>query len=264
MNVLVTGGTGALGREVVTQLRDSGHSARILSRKPAGSHVSQLDADWVQGDLATGAGLEIAVRGIDAVVHAGSASADLRNANATDVVGTRRLLAMAREARVPHMVYVSIVGMEGIPHPYFKHKLAAEAVVRENIVPWSILRATQFHTLMEIFLGTFSTLPRLAIVPFKWQFQPVDTRDVAARLIAVATGPPSGMLPEYGGPEVRDFKSIAQAWLAARKSRKRLVNLWLPFKFNRLIAQGQLTCPDHKVGTITFEQYLTNKYPPPT
>ena len=262
--MLFRSGTGALGREVVTQLRESGHSPRILSRKPAGTHVSLLDAEWVQGDLATGAGLEKAVRGMDAIVHAGSAAVDLRKTHATDVVGTRRLLAMAREAGVQHVVYISIVGMEGIAYPYYKHKLAAEAVVRENIVPWSILRATQFHTLMEIFLKPLSGLPRLAMIPFKWQFQPVDTRDVAKRLVEVVTGQPSGMLPDFGGPEARDFKSIAESWLAARNERKRLVNLWLPMKFSRQFAEGKLLCPDHKDGTITFEKYLANKYPRPT
>ena len=84
-----------------------------------------------------------------------------------------------------HFVYISIVGMEGIPYPYYKSKLAAEAVVRENLVPWSILRATQFHTLMETFLRAFTKLPGLATVPYSWRFQPVDTQDVARRLTAL-------------------------------------------------------------------------------
>jgi uncharacterized protein YbjT (DUF2867 family) len=255
MNILVTGGTGALGRPLVTLLRDSGHRARIFTRNPEG-HV-----DAVQGDLTTGAGLEKAVAGMDAVIHAASATAQPTKLRSTDVVGTRRLLAMAREARVRHVVYISIVGMEGIAYPYYRTKLAAEAVVRENIVPWSILRATQFHTLMETFLGGFTALPLIATVPFRWQFQPVDTRDVAARLVEVVTNEPAGMLPDFGGPEVRDFKGIAQSWLAARKPGRRLVNLPLPFKFSRQFAEGRLLCPDHKDGTITFEQYLAAKYP---
>jgi uncharacterized protein YbjT (DUF2867 family) len=254
MNVLVTGGTGALGRQVVMQLRQAGHRARILSRNPRG-HVES-----VQGDLATGAGLLKAVSGMDAIVHAGSATREMFNGRATDVVGTRRLLALAREAHVRHVVYVSIVGMEGVAYPYYRTKLAAEAVVRENIVPWSILRATQFHTLMEVFLGGFCKLPGIATVPLKWQFQPVDTRDVAQRLVDVVTHEPAGLLPDFGGPEVRDFKSIAESWLAARKETKRLINLWLPFKFSRQFAQGQLLCPEHREGTITFEQYLSEKY----
>ncbi len=256
MNILVTGGTGALGRPLVTLLRDSGHRARIYTRRPEG------DTDAVQGDLTTGAGLEKAVEGMDAVIHAASAAAQPRRLRATDVVGTRRLLAMAREARVRHVVYISIVGMEGIAYPYYKTKLAAEAVVHENIVPWSILRATQFHTLMETVLGGFTALPLIATVPFRWQFQPVDTDDVAARLVEIVTNEPAGMLPDFGGPEVRDFKGIAESWLAARKPRKRLVNLPLPFKFSRQFAEGRLLCPEHKDGKITFEQYLAAKYAP--
>ncbi|TAN34652.1 NAD-dependent epimerase/dehydratase family protein [bacterium] len=255
MNVLVTGGTGALGHHVVERLRGSGHRARILSRRPGEGD------DWVQGDLATGAGLEQAVTGMDAIVHAGSNASQPRKYHDTDVLGTRRLLAMAREARVRHVVYVSIVGMEGVVYPYYRHKLAAEAVMRENIVPWSILRATQFHTLMELFLERFSTLPGLTTVPFGWRFQPVDTHDVAARLVEVVAGSPAGLLPDFGGPEVRDFKSIAQSWLAAKELRKHLVNLWLPFRFSRQFAEGRLLCPEHADGTITFEQYLAAKYP---
>lgn len=254
MLVLVTGGTGALGREVVRHLRNSGHGARILSRKPGDGD------DWVQGDLITGAGLEAAVKDVDAIVHAASNAADPRKYRATDVKGTRRLLAMAREAGVRHVAYVSIVGMEGVSFPYYKSKLAGEAVMRENIVPWSILRATQFHTLMEIFLEGMSKLPGLATVPFRWQFQPVDTTEVAARLVEIVAGRPGGMLPDFGGPEVRDFKSLAASWLAVRKPGKRLVKLWLPFKFSRQFAAGRLLCPDHRDGTVTFEQYLAVRY----
>jgi uncharacterized protein YbjT (DUF2867 family) len=252
MNVLVTGGTGALGRHVVNQLRSQGHRARILSRNPKG----QVDA--VQGDLSTGAGLLEAVSGMDAVIHAAT---QLTKLHATDVVGTRRLLAMAREEGVKHAVYVSIAGMEGVAYPYYKAKLAAEAVVQENIVPWSILRATQFHTLMETFLEAFSRTPFLATVPFKWQFQPVDPSEVAARLVEVVVKEPAGHLPDFGGPEPRIFKSIAESWLKARKLNKKLVPLPLPFKFSRHFASGRLLIPEHTDGKITFEQYLEEKYP---
>ncbi|TMB46638.1 MAG: NAD-dependent epimerase/dehydratase family protein [Chloroflexi bacterium] len=254
MNVLVTGGTGTLGREVVIQLRQAGHRARILSRNPRG-HV-----DTVQGDLATGAGLQKAVGGMDAIIHAASATTDVLRGNAVDVKGTRRLLNVAREAGVKHIVFVSIVGIDRVNYTYYKTKLAAEAIVREGKVSWSILRATQFHSFMEFTLGLFSKLPGLATVPLEWQFQPVDARDVARRLVEVVSQEPGGRLPDFGGPEVRDFKSIAESWLKAHRLNKRLVNLWLPFKFSRQVADGLLLCPDQKSGTITFEQYLDLKY----
>jgi uncharacterized protein YbjT (DUF2867 family) len=254
MNVLVTGGTGALGREVVIDLRGAGHRARVLSRK------SGTGPDWVQGNLATGAGLDRAVADMDAIVHAASAAAQPWRLRATDVKGTRRLLEAAKRAHVKHLVYVSIVGIEGVAYPYYRQKLAAEKIVREGIVPWSILRATQFHTLMEIFLRGFCRMPRLAAFPFEWKFQPVDPRDVATRLTELVSGEPAGMQPDFGGPEVWKLEALAQTWLKAKKLNKRLVNLPLPFKFSHQFADGHLLCPDHKDGKITFEQYLVRKY----
>src|ERR1700680_677126 len=122
MYVLVTGGTGALGREVVIDLRSSGHRARVLSRK-AGT-----GADWVQGNLASGAGLDRAVADVDTIIHAGSAARQPWREGAVDVKGTRRLLEAAKRAHVKHFVYISIVGMEGVAYRYYKHKLAAEAI----------------------------------------------------------------------------------------------------------------------------------------
>lgn len=254
MNVLVTGGTGTLGRDVVMLLRQSGHRARILSRQPRG-HV-----DAVRGDLKTGAGVTRALAGMDAIVHAASATREPMAGRATDVRGTRRLLELARDAKIGHVVYVSIVGIEGVPYPYYRTKLAAETVVREDIVPWSILRATQFHSFMELTLRAFAPLPGVITLPFAWKFQPVESREVAHRVVDVVLGKPAGMLPDFGGPEVRDLKGIAESWLAARKDSRRLMNLWLPFKANRQIAEGRLTCPDHKDGRITFDQYLAEKH----
>src|SRR6266705_5805849 len=100
MNVLVTGGTGTLGRDVVMLLRQSGHRARILSRQPRG-HV-----DAVQGDLRTGAGIAQALADMEVVVHAASATRSPTALRAVDVEGTRRLLTAARDAGIRHFVYV--------------------------------------------------------------------------------------------------------------------------------------------------------------
>lgn len=255
MRVLVTGGTGTLGRDLVPLLRGAGHDVQILTRR------TPSDTSAARGDLTTGAGLEAAVAGIDTIIHAASATTQLTQGHAIDVLGTQRLLIAARQANVRHVVLMSIVGIDGVPYPYYRTKLAAEAVMLEGTVPWSILRATQFHNLMEYFLGLFSRFPAFVAIPFRWQFQPVDTRDVARRLVEIAEGPPAGRLPDFGGPQVRDFKSIAVSWLAARRVNKRLVNLWLPFKAGRQVAAGHLLCPDHRDGTITFEEYLARRYP---
>jgi uncharacterized protein YbjT (DUF2867 family) len=254
MNVLVTGGTGTVGRHVVTRLRQQGHRARIFSRHPRG-HV-----DAVEGDMKTGEGLAKAVAGMDAIVHAATgARQSLRSRG--DVKGTRKLIKAAQLAKVKHIVYVSIVGIDGVAYPYYRTKVAVEAVIKQGEVPWSILRATQFHDLMEILLRTFSRVPGLTAIPFAWQYQPVDAREVAARLVQVVLSDPQGMLEDFGGPEVRTFKSIAESWLLARKERRRLVDLPLPTKFSRQFAEGRLLTPEHKSGSITFGQYLAETYP---
>ena len=254
MNILVTGGTGTLGRHVVLRLRQSGHRARILSRRPRG-HV-----DAVRGDIRTGEGVARALAGMEVVVHAASATRDPLRLRATDVGGTRRMLELARAAHIRRVVFTSIVGIDGVSYPYYQTKVDAEQVVREGGVPWSILRATQFHDFMELLLRGFSRMPGVTAVPFRWQFQPVDADEVARRVVEVALGEPAGLLADFGGPEVRTFKSVAQAWLDARKARRRLVDLPLPFKFSRQLAEGRLTCPDHREGVITFEQHLTHRY----
>lgn len=256
MNLLVTGGTGTLGRLVVKRLCDLGHQARVLTRRPG-----RL-ANAVQGDLKTGVGLEEAVADMDAVVHAATGVRQSLTSRSTDLGGTRRLIQIARKARIGHVVYVSIVVIDGVNFPYYRTRLAAEHAVSEAGVPWSILRATQFHDLMELFLRGFSMVPGVIALPFAWQFQPVDASDVADRVVEAALGKPAGRLPDFGGPEVRDFKSIAGSWLKARKETRRLVNLWLPFEFSRQVADGMLTTPEHRSGLITFEQYLIERYSP--
>jgi hypothetical protein len=85
--------------------------------------------------------------------------------------------------------------------------------------------------------------------------------EVARRVYDIALGEPCGMLPDFGGPEVRDCKSLAESWLAARGDHRRLVNLRVPLKMSRQIEAAGLTCPDHRDGVLTFDQYLAQRYP---
>lgn len=257
MNILVTGGTGALGRPLVEVLREQGHRVVVLSRR------SGEGGDWRTGDLATGAGLDKAVAGVEAIIHAGSATTNLTQAQAVDVEGTGRLLRAAKAAGVSHLVFVSIVGMEGIPYPYYSSKLKAEEAVKEGPIPWTILRATQFHNLMQVFLTPLAKLPGLFTLPRGWKFQPVDTRDVAGRLAGIVTQEPAGVLPDFGGPEILAFDDIALAWAAARGQRRRIVHVPIPMAFSRHFAEGRLLTPDHRDGIITFREYLASRYPPP-
>src|SRR3990170_5638680 len=143
--VLITGGTGVLGRELVPRLAAAGYSVRVVSRRAAPAEGAP--AEWARAQIATGEGLAEAVAGVDVIVHC--ASSPFRRTREVDVEGTRRLLERAREAGVAHFVYISIVGVDLIPLGYYKHKLAAERLIEESGVPYSILRAPQFFTLID-------------------------------------------------------------------------------------------------------------------
>ena len=253
MDVLVTGGTGTLGRHVVLLLRHSGHRARILSRHPRG-HV-----DAVEGDLKTGAGLEKAVAGMDAIVHAATGARQSFIGH-FDVRATRRLLEAARRAKVKHLVYPSIVGIDGSSYPYFVTKLKTEAVIRKGDVAWSILRATQFHDFVHMVLSGFARTPGVIALPFAWQVQPVDVKEVAKRVTEVVLGAPTSGVEDFGGPEIHDLESLAEKWRHARRDTRRLVNLSLPFRFSKQWAAGALTTPEHRNGKATFDDYLADRY----
>jgi uncharacterized protein YbjT (DUF2867 family) len=130
--VLVTGGTGGLGRELVPRLAAAGHAVRVMSRRTAPAGAT---GEWARADLVTGDGLDEAVRGVDVVVHA--ASNALQDTRATDVDGTRRLAEACKRAGVANLLYVSIVGVDRIGHPYYRAKWDAErALARgENCCP---------------------------------------------------------------------------------------------------------------------------------
>src|SRR6266566_4005119 len=176
--ILVTGGTGTLGRHVVRRLRDAGCDVRVLSRH---SHSPGDGVEFVTGDLTTGEGIQAAVAGVGTVVHlAGTAKRDDDKA--------RNLVRAASRAGVRHLVYISVVGADRVPlvsgidramFGYFGSKLAAERVVAESGLPWTTLRATQFHDLQLTVAQQMAKLPVIPI-PAGFRFQPVDADEVAA------------------------------------------------------------------------------------
>ena len=175
-----------------------------------------------------------------------------------DVAGTRRLIGAATSAGRPRFFYVSIVGVDRIPFGYYRAKLAAEKLVEESPLPWSILRAAQFHTLIDMFLSMLVRLP-LAVLPTDFKFQPVDTGEVADCIVEHVAKEGTGRLPDVGGPEVRSLGDLAHAWLRARGRRAALIPLPLPGKTAGGFRRGY-NCTENAYGKITWEQWLKRKY----
>jgi uncharacterized protein YbjT (DUF2867 family) len=249
--ILVTGGTGALGRHVVRRALEAGHEVRVVSRRP------RPDRDpgyrWATVDWATGDGLDAALRGADAVVHC----AGEPRSTAVD----EALVAAARRAGgSPHLVYISIVGVDRIPYFYYRTKLAAEGIVAGSGLPWTVLRATQFHDLIG---RTYDVLSRSPVVPVPAgvRVQPVETREVADRLLELAGGEPAGRADDMGGPAVRDAGELVRLYLRARGRRRAVLPVWLPGTAFQGFRRGYHLAPAHPVGRGTFEEYLAAEVP---
>jgi uncharacterized protein YbjT (DUF2867 family) len=244
--ILVTGGTGSLGSRIVDRLNEAGEDVRAMSRVRR--------ANTVRGDLLTGEGLEEAVEGVDTIIHC--ASSPVFKTRQVDVEGTRHLLHEAARASVSHVVFISIVGVDRNPYyPYYRHKLDAERVVERSGLPWTTLRATQFHEFVLKQIRLLELGP-VALVPKGFVLQPIDTGEVAERLVELALSAPAGRVPDVGGPEVRTFADLARSYQKAAGRRRRLVEVPVPGKTARAFRQGAQTCPERRYGTITWEDFL--------
>ena len=247
--VLVTGGTGVLGRRVVERLGSAGVEARVLSRSGR--------PGTIRGDLLTGEGLDLAVRGAGTIIHC--ASSPVRKTRQVDVEGTERLLEAAAGAGVSHLVYISIVGIDRVQsYPYYRAKLAAERVIEGSPVPYTILRATQFYDLV---LGAVRFLDRLPVlvVPGGFLGQPIDAGEVAGRLVELALSEPAGRVRDVGGPEVRTLADPARGYLEVMGRWRRILSVPLPGKTARAFREGALTCPEDAYGKIRWEEFLRER-----
>jgi uncharacterized protein YbjT (DUF2867 family) len=241
--VLVVGGTGVLGRVVVDQLLTSGANLRILSR--GRRRHQRSDVEHVIGDLRTGDGLEVAVSGVDTVVQC---------AEHVD-----HLVAAAKRAGSPHLVYTSIVGIDRVPFGFYRRKLGDEQLIASSGLPWTVQRATQFHDLIAVMLGMLAKVPVMAL-PAGWSFQPVDAREVGERIAELALAEPVGRAPDFGGAQVRSISDLAQSYLAMAGKHRIRLPIWLPGKVFRAYRAGGHLAPDHAQGTVTFEQYLSEQF----
>ncbi|MHA5052267.1 SDR family oxidoreductase [Streptomyces sp. SD15] len=249
--ILVTGGTGTLGSHVVPLLRAAGHDVRILSRhSPASAPDSGIE--YVAVDLLTGEGIESAVAGVETVLHlAGGTKGDDRV--------TRNLVRAAAKAGVRHLVYISVIGADTLPLGWFKTQLAAEKAVTESGIPWTMLRAAQFHELVLTMAEKMTKLP-VVPVPGGLRFQPVDSREVAARLVELTLGDPAGAVPDLTGPKVYGVGDLLHGYLEARGKRRPLLPLRMPGKAGRAYRAGDnLSFDGADIGKRTWEDFLAER-----
>lgn len=253
--VLITGGTGALGRVLARGVACGGRAVRVMSTR-ARAAADAPEPEWARADLATGGGMREAVEGVGTIFHLAS---DFRRAEAVDVSGTRRLVEAARAAGVAHLVYVSVVGVDDVPTGYYRRKREAERIVEASGLPYSIQRATQFHSFVSGLLSKAARVPWLLPLPAGFRFQSVDESEVAARLAACLAEGPRGRLTDFGGPEVLTLGEMAGDWMRARGLSKKLLHLPLPGAAARAIREGKNTAPEGARGTIRWRDWLEGR-----
>lgn len=252
--ILVTGGTGTLGRVVVQRLLAGGHDVSVLSRarQPEAKRPPQT---WHTGDLRTGTGVDEAVAGVSTIVHCATTN------GRADVDAARHLIESAQRATGPHLVYISIVGIDVVPLRYYRAKLEVEQLLADSGLPYTVLRATQFHDLIARIVAAQRWSP-VTVVPSRIRFQPIDVRDVADRLVELAVAPAAGRVPDIGGPEVRGITDLAHAYLRASGHRRVVLPVPVGGKVIRAYRAGGHLCPDRAVGEITFEEFLSDSIRP--
>ncbi len=201
-------------------------------------------------DLATGEGLGAAIGEADTVIHLAS---DPRLFKRVDIGGTERVLeAIEQDQR---LIYVSIVGVDRHPRPYYRAKHEVEQMIAATHERHVILRATQFHDYVAYFLGA-ELRPMIALIPKKFVFQPIDTGEVASQVAGLVHSTRAGLLPDVGGPEVLTAEHLARTLMAARGLKKPMLNRPVPGRSAAAYRAGLHTNPDAAVGVRTWAEYL--------
>jgi uncharacterized protein YbjT (DUF2867 family) len=256
--ILVTGGTGTLGRLVVPLLRDAGREVQVLSRHAPGGRpapgVTHVTGDLLKGEKEDGdEGVAAAVDGVETVLH-------LAGGPKGDAQATANLVRAASRAGVRHVVYISVIGADRVPVGYCREKLGAEQAVAGSGVPWTTLRAAQFHDLLLTVMEKTAKLPVLP-VPGGMRVEPVDPRDVAARLVELTLGEPSGLVTDLAGPKTYGMAELSRSYLAARGKRRPLLPVRLPGKAGRAYRAGQNLARDGAAvrGRRTWEEFLAER-----
>ncbi len=244
MDIAIAGGTGVVGAHVSRIAQQRGHAVRTLSRSNG-------------VDVRSGVGLEGALRGADAVIDVLNITT-LNEKQATEFfrTTTAALLAAEDRAGVAHHIALSIVGVDRAPHGYYGGKLAQENEISAGAVPWTVLRATQFHEFASQMYARTSLGPVHPVV--RMRTQPVAVTEVATRLVELAEGSAQGRSRDLAGPREEDLADMMRAWARHAGRGGWMPRIPMPGEFGRAMRDGLLLPgPDAQRGSETFAQWLS-------
>ena len=245
MNVFVTGGTGFVGREIVRELHDAGHSARLLVRNanPAVLRLAErFHAEIRQGDLLDAASLPKTMQGTEAVIHLVGIISEFDGQTFENIHarGTKNVVQAALIAGVKRFVHMSALGTRAdAVSRYHQTKWAAEQAVSESLLNWTIFRPSLIYGPDDQFVNLFARMakwsPVLPVMAGKSvTFQPVTVQDVARCFVRALTEPRSfRQVFDVCGPDRLTLKEILNAILKATNQKCLLI----PVPLSLLIKQ---------------------------
>lgn len=252
-SVLITGGTGTLGQELSKQLVERDYVVNILSSKenPDIAYFTNI----IQGDLTNPTSLKEAVNSSDIIVHCAS---NPRNAQAVDIEGTKNLLSLLNSNNCKHFIYVSIAGVDKSDYPYYQTKYTVEKLIEASGIPYSILRATQFHDLVlyRIIQVFDQGVGKPIQIPANMQFQSIDKKDAAAAIINLVAGQPTYKITTIGGPEVLTLEAMIQPYFTQLGRNEEIEYIEPSMAFHQVFTTGINLCPENSLDGITWEEYL--------
>ncbi len=264
--VVVTGGTGRLGRALTPLLAAAGYDVAVVSRRAPQGVSAQPDQPGqavpaqrtprmrqVRADLVSGEGLVDAVTGAEVVVHLATANGR-RDVDMMHHLITSSARSQAAGGAHPHLIYLSIVGCDVVPLPYYRHKARAEELALGSAGPVTVLRSTQFHSLVTQLFASQQRLPTLLVPSIP--MQPIDTRDVAARLLELVARPAVGRVVDIGGPDTAPLAVFAGQWQRARGGPARQLPVRLPGRTFAAYRAGLHVVPGPAYGTRRFADFL--------
>lgn len=261
MKVLVTGGTGFVGSEVVRRLRDAGHAARLLVRDPVSPRVRELvphfTTELLTGDVLDAPSLGQALAGCDAVIHLVGIIGEVGRSTFENIHtrGTENVVGAAKLAGVRRLVHMSALGTRpGARSRYHQSKWAAEEVVRQSGLDWTIFRPSLIYGPGDQFVNLFARMARFSpVLPVmgsgRTKFQPITVGDVAACFVKALTEPRAiGQTYELCGLETFTLLELLREILVVTGSHRWIVRLplgvarlqaaLLEFVFPRLLGQA--------------------------
>lgn len=252
MDILITGATGTLGKEIIKQLIDTGQ-INVITTKADVSFAEGVNV--IKADITDFKSLQTIVGAADIIVHCASNPADAKR---VDLEGTRNILAAINKKRFKHFIYVSIAGVDKSQYPYYVVKREVEKIIEAEGIPFTVLRATQFHDfVLYRMIKPFDNEQGLTI-PAGLKFQSIDVTEVAGKVRHLIEAGPNNEIITIGGPEILTIEEMASVYLNILGRADSFKTQMMPGERFEMLRSGINLCGDNRFGKITWRQYLKN------